>query len=583
MAQQRVQGTRRVWVPAAFFFAFTLVIAARLVQVQVIEHKAYAERAATELKSGETRLARRGAILDRNGNVLATSVDTWDIYVSPRSWQDPVNALQAADALARLLANDIAQPKVDASQLRAQVGAGGTGDVLIARDVSYETGRLILGSSITGVTGIVNSARIHPEGDTGASVLGIIGQENSGLAGIEAQYNSVLQGKPGKAIFERDTTGDPIPFGEHVVTDPQPGKDIVLTIDRYIQRQAEYWLEKGIKDHRAKGGAIIVMDPRNGEILALASSPGLKYSTLDLSDAAQGDLLRNRTVTDLYEPGSVMKVITAAAAIDAGVVSPGTTYVDTGIAYIYDIPIKNWDDSVYGTQTMTGVLQHSINTGAIFMVEKLGQKAFHSYLDAFGFGRPTGIDLNGESTGIIRRPTDDDWSPVDLATQSFGQSISVTPLQMLSAVAATINGGRLIKPRLARAFVGPDGVREEVRPEIVGEPISETASATIRQMLYDVVNPEGRTYPGAPVNYTAGGKSGTANVPIPNGYDDRQVASFIGFAPADAPQILVLVKLDENNDLMTGTQAASPIFAKLADDVLAYLNVRPDSARYVSR
>ncbi len=572
-----------MWVPAAFFAAFTLVIAARLVQVQVIQHKAYAERAAKELKAGETLYARRGSILDRNGNVLAASVDTWDIYVSPRSWQDPARALEASEQLARLLANDVTLDHSAASQIREMVRSGGTGDVPVARDVDYETGRLILGSSIAGVTAIVNTERIHPEGDTGASVLGIIGQENTGLAGIEAQYNDLLQGKPGKSIFERDTTGDPIPFGEHVVTDPQPGRDVVLTIDRYIQRQAEHWLEKGIKDHRAKGGAIIVMDPRSGEILALATSPGVKFSTLNLNDASQGDLLRNRAVSDLYEPGSVMKVITAAAAIDAGVVSPDTTYVDTGIAYIYDIPIKNWDDSVYGTQTMTGVLQHSINTGAIFMVEKLGQKTFHSYLDAFGFGTPTGIDLNGESTGIIRRPTDNDWSPVDLATQSFGQSISVTPLQMLSAVAATINGGSLIKPRLAKAFVGANGVREDIRPEVVGHPISETSSATIRRMLYDVVNPEGRIYPGAPALYSAGGKSGTANVPIPNGYDDRQVASFIGFAPADDPQILVLVKLDENDDLMTGTQAASPIFAKLADDILAYLNVRPDAARYASR
>lgn len=583
MAQQRVRGTRRVWVPAAFFAAFALVIAARLVQVQVIEHKTYAARAETELKSGQTLYARRGSILDRNGNVLAASVDTWDIYVSARTWQDPSRAAAASERLAGLLANDLSKPVVSATQVLAKVRESNAVDALIARDVDYETGRLILDSSIPGVIALVNTARVYPEGDTGASILGIIGQDNTGLAGIEAQYNDLLQGKPGKTIFERDTAGDPIPFGEHVVIDPEPGEDIVLTIDRYIQRQAEYWLEQGMKEHRAKGGAIIVMDPRTGEILALATSPGLKYSTLDLSDASQVDLLRNRAVTDLYEPGSVMKIITAAAAIDAGVVSPDTTYVDNGVAYIYDIPIKNWDDSVYGTQTMTGVLQHSINTGAIFMVEKLGQKTFHSYLDAFGFGKPTGIDLNGESTGIIRRPSDKDWSPVDLATQSFGQSISVTPLQMLSAVAAAINGGSLIKPRLAKAFVSPEGARQDVQPEVAGQPISEASSATLRQMLYDVVNPEGRFHPGAPSLYSAGGKSGTANVPIPNGYDDRQVASFIGFAPADDPNILVMVKLDENKDLMTGTQAASPIFAKLADDILAYLNVRPDAARYASR
>jgi cell division protein FtsI/penicillin-binding protein 2 len=269
-----------------------------------------------------------------------------------------------------------------------------------------------------------------------------------------------------------------------------------------------------------------------------------------------------------------MKVVTASGAIDAGVVTPDTTYVDNGVVDVYGIQLKNWDNNIYGQQTMTGVLQNSINTGAVFMEQKLGQTRFQQYLDAFGFGRPTGIDMPGEAGGIIRRPSDPGWSPVDAATQSFGQSISVTPIQMMTAVAAAINGGNLLRPHIVRATVDGDGRRSDVGSQVLGHPIRPDTSTTIRGMLDAVVNP-GQWHPGQPQDYRAGGKSGTANVPIPNGYDDRQIASFMGFAPSNDPQILILVKLDENKDLLTGTVAAAPVFARLADDTLHYLNVAP--------
>lgn len=585
MARNTAQGTRRVWLPAAFFALFGAVLIGRLVQLQVFEHSRYAEAAATELLGSETIYARRGSILDRNGGVLATSVDTWDIYVNSRSWKTETVAKPASEALAKAL-------KMDAAQLRATVAGSEAVDVLIRRDVDFEVGTGVIEEGLTGVIAIQNTARVNPDGDIGASVLGFIGLDNTGLAGIEATYNEVLQGTPGRAVYERDTTGDPIPYGLYFLTEPKPGEDLVLTIDRYIQQMAEQRLVEAMREHRAIGGSIIVMNPSTGEILALATSPGLKFSTLDLSDSKQIELFKNRAVTDMYEPGSVMKIITAAAAIDAGVITPETGYVDNGVTYIYDVPLRNWQDETYGPMTMTGVLQQSINTGAVFMMQAVERKApgaFQKYLDAFGFGRPTGIDLSGEADGIVRRPIDPktgkknpDYSPVDLATQSFGQSISVTPIQMMTAVAAAINGGNVVKPHLVKAYVGADGERREVRPEIVGRAISTEASATVRGMLRDVVDPEGRTHPGLPKLYSAGGKSGTANVPVINGYDDTQIASFMGFAPADKPEILVLVKLDENADGLTGTMAAAPIFAKFADDALSYLNIRPDAAKFAS-
>lgn len=582
MAQYKAQGTRRVWLPAAVFGLFALAICGRLVQLQVVEHDRYAGEAQKELLGDDVIYARRGSILDRNGGVLATSIDTWDVYVNPRAWKDDAVALKASQDLAPFL-------KADPLELRATVRDAGQADARVKEDLEYEKGLELIKKGIPGVVTLANTSRINPEGDVGASVVGFIGTDNDGLAGIEAAYNEALKGTPGRAVYERDTTGDPIPYGQYRTIEPKRGEDLVLTIDRYLQQLAEQRLADAVKEHRAKGGSIIVMDPQSGEILALATSPGLKYSTLK-ADLAKDDpdalaILRNKAVTDLYEPGSVMKIITASAAIDAGVVGPDTTYVDTGEVYVENVRLTNWDYGSYGLQSMTGVLENSINTGAVFMQQKLGTKLFQSYLDRFGFAKPTGVDLQGEATGIFRRPEDDGYSPVDVATQSFGQSISVTPMQMMQAVAAAINGGNLITPHLVKAHIKPDGTRNDVAPQVVGRAISPQTSDTIRQMLGQVVSQDPDGWGRNPSKYTAGGKSGTANVPVWGTYNDEtQIASFMGFAPLDNPRILVLVKLDQNADLMTGTQAAGPIFAHFADDALRYLSVKPEkSAVAVSR
>jgi cell division protein FtsI/penicillin-binding protein 2 len=561
-----------VWVPAALFGLGALVIVARLVEIQVLEHDVHAAQARAEQSAVDVLYGRRGAILDRNGNVLAATVDTWDIYVSARAWRDPDAAFRASTVLATTL-------KLDAAILRGRVAEKGSGDLLVARDVPYQVGKELLDQGLPGVNGLENIARINPDGDVGASLLGFIGADNTGLAGVEASLNDILQGKPGRAIYERDTAGDPIPFGRFIAEPPVPGKDVILTIDRYLQRMAESELDRAIREHRAKGGTIIIMDPHTGEVLALASAPGLKYSTLDYENPDLS-LLKNRAVTDLYEPGSIMKVVTAAAAVDAGVVTPDTWYVDTGQVEIGDALIRNWEGRSYGSQSMTGVLQHSINTGSIFMATRLGASRFHDYLTRFGFGKTTGIELNGEAGGIYRRPGDAGWTVVDLATQSFGQAITATPIQMVAAIAAVINGGQLLRPHLVKATVDAAGRRTETPVTVVGRAISEETSARLREMLEAVVNP-GFPHNGKPKQYTAGGKSATANVPVINGYDDTQIAAFTGFAPADNPRLVVLVKIDENADLMTGTDAAGPVVARILDNALNYLNVPPDDTAWV--
>lgn len=568
MAQRKATGTRRVWFPAAVFSLLALGICSRLVYLQVIQHSHYAALAHDEQAASTTTFARRGSILDRNGNVLATSVDTFDLSVSSRAWSDPLKAAAASERLGLLLGED-------AASLRDRVLNGETIDVVIARDLAYDIGAQILDEHIVGTVLHPNTARVNPERDLVFSIIGFIGADNTGLAGLEEHYDNALQGTPGKVIFERDTTGDPIPYGHYIASDPVPGTDLVLTIDRSLQEIADRKLAEGIERHQAKGGSIIIVDPQTMEILALSTSPSLGYET-ELTEENL-DLLRNPAVTDLYEPGSVMKVVTAAAAIDAGVVEPDTYYHDSGETVIYDATIKNWDNHVYGDQTMTGVLVNSINTGAIYMARLLGDERFLQYIDAFGFGQPSGIDLSGEATGIMRRPDDEGWTEVDTATQSFGQAISVTPIQMVSAIAATINGGRLLTPHIVKSFIDADGVRRDVAPEVRSQPISAETSAKVRQMLGEVIYPG---HPAEPNLYRAGGKSGTANVPVPTGYNDVQIASFVGFAPLDDPKVLILVKLDENADLKTGAAAAGPVFAELVDEVLTYMNVEPN-ATYV--
>ncbi len=574
MTIQKARPTRRVWLPAFFLGLFGALLAARLFQLQVLQHEAYAAQARRELLGDTTIYARRGAILDRNGGVLATTVAAWDVYLNRSAWPTPALREQAVSGVAAI--TRIPRAHIEQA-LRESPGV----EIRIATDLDYELGLRLIEAELPGVVLLPDFARVHPEGDLAGSILGFTGLENTGLAGIEAFYNEILQGRPGRAIYERDTLGDPIPYGQYVATEPTPGDDLVLTIDRHLQRLAEERLAAAVKEHKASGGSIIVMDPFTGEILAAATLPALRYSTLqdDLATGQAEGIYKNVAVSDTYEPGSVMKVITAAAAIDAGVVTPDTTYVDNGVVDVEGVLLKNWDDGVYGTQTMTGVLQHSINSGAVFMQQKLGTRLFQSYLEAFGFGQPTGIDLPGEASGFFRRPEDPGYSPVDVATQSFGQSISVTPIQMLQAVAACINGGNIVTPHVLKARITPDGQRIETQPTVARRVISQAASDAVRRMMGDVVAQDPDGWGRNPAHYTAGGKSGTANIPVWGTYtDDQQIVSFMGFAPLENPRILVLVRLDQNRNLLTGTQAAGPIFARFVDDALAYLGVPPEKA-----
>jgi len=559
--------TWRVALLALVLLAAAGGLVARLAYVQVVHHDRYL--AAAQEEHLERRLVRsaRGAILDRNGFPLATSIDVYDLYVDRRAWREPGAAQAVATALAPHLQQD-----ADALLARFLDNSGGPIE-LIDAGLEFAAGQEIEKLGLAGVVLAGATERVYPEGDLASGVLGFLGREHTGLAGVEADLEDVLGGVPGAIYFERDGGGNPIAFGSARAEPGRPGADVRLTIDRYIQRLVENELDKQIKDHKATGGTIIVMEPKTGAILAMASRPSFRLSQLSL-DSPQLDLYRNRAVTDLYEPGSVLKVITMATAIDLDLVNPNTTYYDAGVVEKGGYTFKNWDFSTNGVTTMTQLLQKSLNTGAIWLSDQIGATRLYDSIKRFGFGESTHSGLGGEAAGLLRTNKDSGWYPADLATNSYGQGIAATPLQLITAISSVINGGKLMRPYIVQQTSGPDGTRV-FEPVVVRQAVSEQTSRTMVEMMNAVV--DGVPYHRAQVKgYHVGGKTGTTLVSIPTGYAlDSTLASFVGFAPVEDPAFIMLVKIDQPQDDPLGGIVAAPVFGRLAPQILNYLNIPP--------
>ena len=541
-------------------------LAVRLAQIQIGDHDRYIEEAAFTRYGVASVTAPRGAIVDATGYPLATSVDTWDIYLDSFLWRDRERASGAAIALAATLG-------LDADEVLAAGTRQDRGDVVLQRDLPYEAGLALDRSALWGVRALPSSVRIYPEGNLASQLIGYVGLD-SGLWGIEADYDHELRGRPGQLVVESDPLGRPIAFTQRAARPPEAGGEVHLTIDRFVQAIAERHLDEALEQFEAPSGSIVVMDPRTGAILALASRPatGLAPDSLELPQDELASLVRNRAVTDLYEPGSVFKTLTAAAAIDLGRVTPDSTYVDKGRVDVGGFEIYNWDFSSYGEVTVTELLQRSLNTGAVWLSEEIGPQDFYRYLSAFGIGELTHVGLSGEAEGIVRTPDDSDWYPVDLATNSFGQGLAATPLQVLTAVNVFANGGSLMRPYVVSRIVTDERVRE-FDPVTVRQVVSPATARTMARLMLDVV--EGVQWHGARVpGYRVAGKTGTTIVSVPTGYDfDTTIASFAGFLPYEAPHISVLVKIDQpGGERNLGGEVAAPVFSRVAADIMEYLN-----------
>jgi len=570
-------STWRVWAVICVIGLGGFAIVARLVQLQILDHPQYAEAARLMHISQETIFDRRGALLDRNGYPLAASQDAYNVMVERDAWSDPAAARSAAGKLSTATG-------VPAQTMLDIVNSVDVFEVPVAKGLRYDQAVAVRALNLKGVRLLDSPIRTYPEGNLAAQLLGFVGQDGSGLTGLEGDLNSVLGGASGTLTYERDGAGQELALGDRSETPPQPGSNVVLTIDRYVQQVAEQELQKAVDLHHASGGSVIVADPKTGQILAIASSPSFDVTKPDLSDESKEALFRNRAVTDNYEPGSVFKLFTMATALDLGLVTPDTHWYDSGEATYGNWTIRNWDLSANGDQTMQDLLTKSLNTGAAYLSNLCTATNFYNYVQAFGFGAPTGSGLSGEAAGAVRTPQSDPsgWGPLDLATNSFGQGITVTPLQLVMGLSAIANGGTLMKPQFVKEIDGPAGA-QPVQPELVRQVISPQTSRTLLDMMGVVANsisPNLLSVPG----YDIGGKTGTAQVADPNGgyKPNSYISSFAGVAPLQDPQLVILVKVDEAKDGFTGSAVGAPVFSAIAQKVLPYLDIPPGGGSLVS-
>ncbi len=491
---------------------------------------------------------RRGWIYDRNGAVLASDEPRYMILYD-RNGGDP-------DRAARDLTPIIG---LTPEKFREMIG-GGLVQTRLVRDLPSEVGKRVRALDIAGVISQAYWKRAYPENSLAAHVLGFVNDDRVGYYGLEGKYDSVLNG----TALKTD------------IPDVRPGADLVLTLDRTAQAITEEELARGLQDTGATSGSIIVMNPRNGEILAMASAP--TFNPNNYADLAKTDINQfiNPVVSANFEPGSTFKILTMAAALDMGLVTPGTTYNDTTYIEIGGQLIWNWDRAAHGETDMVGLLAKSLNVGAATLAMQLGQQNFYRYVRAFGIGRQTGVDLQADASGQLRTRDSDpsNWSESDLGTNSFGQGVSTTPIQMIAAVAAVANDGVMVQPHVVKKII--NGTHETVAKTVpVGRPISAQTAHTLTQMLVQVVDRE-VSFAQVP-GYRVAGKTGTAQIPVPGGYDDPwTIASFIGYAPAENPQLIIMVKLDRPTLSPYGSETAAPVFQKLATRLFAVLDIKPD-------
>lgn len=535
----------------------------RLFFIQVVKGEEYQKMALPQWTLDVSLSGKRGYIFDRNGKVLAENISVSKISVIPKEIPDSKRQV-VAETLASILG-------LDRQKVLERISNKNLQEVLIAKQVDEEKAKAILRLNIDGVIVSEDMKRFYPEGTLACHVLGFTGIDNQGLDGAELVFDNFLRGIPGKSTTPMDAIGRKIDTGEEEYFEPLPGYNVVLTIDETIQHFAEKALNQAMVHSKpSKGAVAIVMDPKTGEILALANRPNFDPNNpFEGSEEEWYRRWRNKAISDSYEPGSVFKTITASAALEEKVVSLHEQFYCPGYTTVAGHRINCW--ATHGSEDFVKGVQNSCNVVFVTVGQRLGVEKLYKYIRDFGFGKTTGILLPGEAPGLVL--PEERVGPVELATNSFGQGIAVTPLQMITAVAAIANGGKLMQPQIVKAIVDSKGkVVKEFKPKIVRRVISEETSATMREILKSVVA-EGTGKAGYIEGFDVAGKTGTTEKYMPGKY----VASFVGFAPADDPKVIVLVVIDEPNNPEThfGSQLAAPVVKSILDDTLKYLEVQP--------
>ena len=563
MAKRRTRSSEsgRFMALLVVFGLLLALIGVRLVWIQVVRAPEYTAMASAQRMRDIEVPARRGTIYDREGEPLAKSMPASTIYAAPNTIKDKTGTAQV---LASVLGGTVKsyQDKLDRDN----------GFVYIARTVEMNRARKLEALKLTGIGFLDDSRRVYPSGELACQVLGFVGVEGMGLAGIEKRYDAVLGGKPGVLLGERDPYGRPIPGGVQKNVDPVDGHDIVLTIDKDIQYHAQSELAKAIKKWDAKGGSVVVMNPRNGEIYAMASTP--EFNPNDFGKAKPA-AFRNRPVSDAYEPGSTIKSLTAAAVIDKGLFTPKSRFQLPPTLHIAGRTIHDAEGRGAVDWSLTQIVTKSSNIGAVKVGLRLGKTGLYDYFSKFGLTEATGVDYPGEARGWLPAPKA--WSQSSIANIPFGQGVSATPLQLCRAITGIANRGSIVTPHfLLDVPQDPTANRRWLTRRAISAKAAVSTNAILEKVVTDGTGTAAKV-PG----YTVAGKTGTAQVALSNGRGyaaGTYIGSFIGYLPAENPQVLICVKIDEPRNSIFGGTVAAPVFARLAKFSVEHLKIMPASS-----
>lgn len=546
---------RRLWIISAGFILATAVIIVRIFYLQILTGEALAARGLAEYTVVDR--PERGNIYDKHGAVLAANGADYQISITPNQVLEPD---ELATALAPILQEQRYQLLALLQSKRPYV--------LLAGRVDQEMADTLKALPYEGVQVDPMSRRFYPQGDMLCHTIGYVDFDGIGGGGLEGYYQRELAGEAASHTVNLS------PLKMRQFATAREGSDLVLTIDRTIQYTVEKHLKDALEEYEATSGDIIVMDPRTGAIIAMASAPCFDPAAYyDIEDA---DILLNPIVSKQFEPGSVIKLITMAAALDNGTVTPQSTYFDEGELYVGGHRTLNWTREAHGTVDMTTLLAQSLNVGAATLALWMGADTYYDYMQSFGFGRPTGIDMMAEASGLMPLPGDSLWTESFLATNSYGQSIATTPLQMISAISALANDGKMMQPYIVQEVRSAEGVFSH-EPTVLSQPVSAETAHTLTAMAVQALN---TAIPEAYVpGFTVAGKTGTAQIAENGVYNpDDVIGTFAGWLPADDPEIVVYVKIDRPN-IPWGSKTAAPTFSKLAQELVVLMNIPPDEIR----
>lgn len=563
----RANSRKRLsWLLIAYL-VLTAVMGWRLVRIQVLDADEYRGLADRQVQREVTLAPQRGKLYDRAGEPLAMSLAAATIYADPRQ----LEASGVAPAtVARRLAPVLDRPVPDLVDKLTQ----DSGFVYLARQLPRDVGKRITGMDLPGIAVLEEARRVYPADGLAAQVVGFAGIDGEGLAGMELGLESTLAGRPGAMRLEQAPQGLEISSRPRQVLPPVPGDDVVLTLDREIQATTERVLKGAVGGFNAEAGSAVVLDVRTGQVLAMASVPG--FDPGSLAESAP-DARKNRALSDIFEPGSVNKVITASAALEEGVARSNEVFK---VPLSYRIADKTFTDAHDPTRnklTFREIIEQSSNIGTIRIAERLGKERLYTYLRKFGYGTPPGTGFPGESSGLLAEP--DQWSATSLPTISIGQGVSASLLQVAAALNTVASGGTYLQPTLVRGTVGEDGRLYPADKPASRRVVSEETAKTLGKMLVGVVEDElGTCELCAVPGYSVGGKTGTAQKPsmVRRGYEaGAYVGSFVGFAPAEDPAVVVAVSLDEPRPVYYGGLTAGPTFAKIMEFALNHRRVPP--------